>query len=98
MKHNTILAIIVVALIILALSIPCNAQPKNLQCKVVEVLGRGRRSIELKTISMRGDTVYIKYYSRKPISNIVLGTWLTVYADESDKKCVWNSRKIKVNN
>lgn len=81
-------------------SISLKAQPKNIQCRVFEIVNQERNKIECTALSMRGDTIHLRFGWKgfgSKYSVIKIGTWITVYADYSDKQCEWICRKIKVN-
>jgi len=100
MKHNFLLALIVALLAMIVFSMPCNAQPRNLQARVIEVIKQDKRRIECKAVSMANDTITIRYGFSGWVGNkgqIKAGTWLTIHSDYSDKYKEWYCKKIFIN-
>jgi hypothetical protein len=96
-KYTKAFFLLAVVIVLCSLN-KCSAQPRNLQVKVIEVLNREKRKVELKCISMQGDTVYVRYGALQSTGNIIPGSRLTIYSNYDDKKCTWYCRRIKLNN
>jgi len=100
MKHNTILGIITIMIVMLAFSVSCNAQPRNLQARVIEVIKQDKRRIECKAVSLQNDTVIVGFGFRRWAGNIGQlkpGTWLTIHSDYSDRFGEWYCKRIFIN-
>jgi len=84
MKHNTILAIILIGLLLFVLSLPSNAQPGQMQVKIEKITFKGKGKATIEGFNMKGEIVVIKYgfnggAVNKPKHTLLAkGTWLTV--------------------
>jgi len=99
MKHNTILAAVVITISFVVFSLPCMGQPKNLQVKITSIEKIEGKKVTIKGLTMQGDTVYIRYgfRSNSYARNVKPGQWVTIFADITDPKCTWTLKKIKFN-
>lgn len=84
MKHNTILAIILIGLLLFVLSLPSNAQPGQMQVKIEKITFEGKGKATIEGFNMKGEMVIVKYGFKgravnKPKHTLLAkGTWLTV--------------------
>jgi len=84
MKHNTILAIILIGLLLFVLSLPSNAQPGQMQVRIDKITFEGKGKATIEGFNMKGEIVVIKYgfnggAKNKPKNTLLRkGAWLTV--------------------
>ncbi len=103
MKHNTILAIILIGLLLFVLSLPSNAQPGQMQVKIEKITFEGKGKATIEGFNMKGEIVVIKYgfnggAVNKPKHTLLKkGVWLTVKYEDLKLKGL-NKAVIMLNN
>jgi len=72
-------------------------EPRNIQAKVIEVIEKGKGYVFVKCLSMDGDCIFVKFYSRRNARIVDCGSWLTIWGNYNDEKDTWVTTKIKLN-
>jgi len=95
MKHNTVLATIVIILFLFVLSITCNAQ---MQVKVDSVSFPSRSKADIVGRNNAGEKVYLRFGINKAFRLIRPGMWITVWRVGKREEGDYTRAIIKLNN
>lgn len=95
MKHNTILAALVITLFLFIISITCNAQ---MQVRVDSVSFPSRSQANIVGINNAGEKVYLHFGINKAFRLIRPGMWVTVWRVGKREKDSYVRSVIKLNN
>jgi hypothetical protein len=83
------------------LSMTQNRTPVNIQVEVVQIVERTTRMVHCRTVSSKGQTIDVKYYSGGLFAStkrIQVGTKLTLHGWEEMECGKWNVGRIQINN